>query len=199
MILTSFWESQCPVVRCPLCSFTSTHNILYNMQITGTQEIRDRPPFFFNVVVLPFLLTHTWLVKYFQNTGIIFWFVYRMRALFQTHQIHFLKGEMFQLKLMGDDCLFPAAHKSGNFKYHKVGIGNTVFVAMWIMPLAKGMIHITSGGITRVVAALEGKPLLLGNGRSFAQFLASIIQNIGLLDFVCMASLLVNSASTALP
>ena len=100
---------------CPLSTlfFTSTHNILYNMQITGTQEIRDRPPFFFNVVVLPFLLTHTWLVKYLQNTGIIFWFVYRMKALFQTHQIHSLKGEMFQIKLMEDDCLFPAAHKSG--------------------------------------------------------------------------------------
>ena len=36
-----------------------------------------------------------------------------MLSFSRPHQIHFLKGEMFQLKLMGDDCLFPAAHKSG--------------------------------------------------------------------------------------
>ena len=70
-------------------------------------------------------------------------------------------------------------HMWGSARWHinvilEVGIGNTVFVAMWIMPLARGMIHITSGGITRVVAALEGKSLLLGNGRMFAQFLGNL-------------------------
>ena len=100
---------------CPLSTLFFYVNSQYIIQHANNWNSRDqRQTTLFLQCRRPSFLVDTHIAgKYFQNTGIIFWFVYRMKVLFKTHQIHFLKGEMFQLKLMGDDCLFPAAHKSG--------------------------------------------------------------------------------------